>query len=54
MDIPSLRYTLIIMMQTYGHQEYMQEFYNALRSLAANKGKPLATDAAPGAKATSP
>jgi hypothetical protein len=50
MDIPSLRYALIIMMQTYGHQEYMQEFYDALRQLAADKGKPLIVDAVAGGK----
>ena len=53
MDIPSLRYTLIIMMQTYGHQQYMHEFYNALSNLAANEGKPLTTDVTPGTKAAS-
>ena len=41
MDIPSLRYTLIIMMHDYGHQKYMQEFYIAMHNLAASEGKSL-------------
>lgn len=53
MDVPSLRYTLIIMMQDYGHQEYMQEFYNDMRGLAAKEGKPLTADATAVAKAAS-
>jgi hypothetical protein len=52
MDIPSLRYTLAIMMRDYGaNRKYMQEFYSALRHLAANAGKPLTADAPVIAKA---
>jgi hypothetical protein len=41
-DIPSLRFVLMDMFQSYGTDgKDMQEFYNALRQLAADKGKPL-------------
>jgi hypothetical protein len=53
MDIPSLRYTLVIMMRDYGvNRKYMQEFYSAMRRLAADAGKPLSANAPVIAKAT--